>query len=161
MVLVLMKFMKILSKSVYNSQFKHPNLNVIDEIIKRASNDAGINKTIKKDLRIADLEVITEFDEEFINTANQVYKEKLVKVFYKYKTDSQAFLASREDFFKGAVLLENDSELIIRDNLFFTTNLKYSLIDNFDDLTIPPVDTYPAQVRSDIKDYLRNYQDGI
>ena len=59
------------------------------------------------------------------------------------------------------MLLENDSELIIRDNLFFTTNLKYSLIDNFDDLTIPPVDTYPAQVRSDIKDYLRNYQDGI
>ena len=28
--------------------------------------------------------------------------------------------------------------------------------DNFDDLTIPPKDTYPAQVRSDIKDYLRN-----
>ena len=144
------------------TQFKHPNLNVIDEIIKRASNDAGINKTIKKDLRIADLEVITEFDEEFINTANQVYKRKTGKKFFtNTKLTVRPFLASREDFFKGAVLLENDSELIIRDNLFFTTNLKYSLIDNFDDLTIPPVDTYPAQVRSDIKDYLRNYQDGI
>ena len=144
------------------TQFKHPNLNVIDEIIKRASNDAGINKTIKKDLRIADLEVITEFDEEFINTANQVYKRKAGKKFFSNtKLTVRPFLASREGFFKGAVLLENDSELIIRDNLFFTTNLKYSLIDNFDDLTIPPVDTYPAQVRSDIKDYLRNYQDGI
>ena len=116
------------------TQFKHPNLNVIDEIIKRASNDAGINKTIKKDLRIADLEVITEFDEEFINTANQVYKRKTGKKFFtNTKLTVRPFLASREDFFKGAVLLENDSELIIRDNLFFTTNLKYSLIDNFDD----------------------------
>ena len=33
--------------------------------------------------------------------------------------------------------------------------------DNFDDLTIPPVDTYPAQVRSDVKDYLRNIDEGI
>ena len=43
----------------------------------------------------------------------------------------------------------------------FTSNLKYSIDDNFDDLTIPPQDTYPAQVRSDIKDYLRNIDEGI
>ena len=41
------------------------------------------------------------------------------------------------------------------------TNLKYSLWNNFDDLVIPPRNTYPAQVRSDVKDYLRGFNDGI
>ena len=58
-------------------------------------------------------------------------------------------------------MLENNSEIIIRENLFFSSNLKYSLIDNFDDLQYPPVNTYPAQVRSDIKDYLKNFDEGI
>ncbi len=70
-------------------------------------------------------------------------------------------MASREEFFKGAILLENNSEYVMKDNLFFSSNLKYSLVDNFGDLTIPPVDTYPAQVRSDVKDYLRSFNDGI
>ena len=39
--------------------------------------------------------------------------------------------------------------------------MKYSLWDNFGDLIYPPENTYPAQVRSDIKDYLRNFNDGI
>ena len=144
------------------TQFTHPNLNIIDEIIKRASYDAGLEKPIKKDLRIADLEVITEYDEEFVNNANLIYQRKASKNFFtNTKLTFRPFLASREAFIKGAVLLENDSEIIIRDNLFFTTNLKYSIADNFDDLTIPPVNTYPAQVRSDVKDYLRNYDDGV
>ena len=32
---------------------------------------------------------------------------------------------------------------------------------NFDDFVFPPVDTFPAQVRSDVKDYLRSFDDGI
>ena len=52
-------------------------------------------------------------------------------------------------------------ELVISDNLFFSSNLKYSILDNFEDLILPPDDTYPAQVRSDVKDYLRNFGDGI
>ena len=47
------------------------------------------------------------------------------------------------------------------ENLFFNTNLKYSLADNFDDLRFPPIDTYPAQVRSDVKQYLKNMDEGI
>ena len=144
------------------TQFTHPNLNVIDEIIKRASYDAGLIKPVKADLRIADLKVVSEYDEEFIESGNLVYDRKSGKKFF---TDTnltiRPFIASREGFFKGAILLENNSEFIIRDDLFFSTNLKYSIIDNFDDLTIPPVDTFPAQVRSDVKDYLRNYQDSI
>ena len=70
------------------------------------------------------------------------------------------FLASREEFFKGAFLLENDSEFILKDNLFFNTNIKYSVADNFDDLIYPPANVYPAQVRSDIKSYLKNMKKG-
>jgi Bacterial putative lipoprotein (DUF940). len=144
------------------TQFTHPNLDIIDEIIARASYDAGLLKPVKRDLRVADLEVVTEYDEEFSNSASLVYERKGSKRFF---TDTsitiRPFLASREGFAKGALLLENNSEIIIRDNLFFSTNLKYPIVDNFDDLTIPPVNTYPAQVRSDIKDYLRNYQEGI
>ena len=58
-------------------------------------------------------------------------------------------------------MLENNNEFIIKDNFFFSSNLKYSLADNFDDLEYPPVNTYPAQVRSDIKDYLKNFGDGV
>ena len=59
------------------------------------------------------------------------------------------------------IIIENDSEYIIKDNFFFTSNLKYSIYDNFDGLTIPPEDTYPAQVRSDVKDYLQHIDEGI
>ena len=57
------------------------------------------------------------------------------------------FFGAREGFYKWSLLLENDSEYIIKDNFFFNSNLKYSIYDNFDDLTIPPEDTYPAQVQ--------------
>ena len=44
--------------------------------------------------------------------------------------------------------------------MFFNTNLKYSLADNLDDLYLPPVNTFPAQVRSDVKQYLNKNEDG-
>ena len=45
--------------------------------------------------------------------------------------------------------------------MLLNINLKYSLADNFDDLRYPPVDTFPAQVRSDVKQYLKNMDEGI
>ncbi len=144
------------------NQFAHPNLDIIDEIIRRASIDAGIEKPIKKDLRIADLKATSEYDETFQKSANLIYQKRYKKKFNSNtKLSLRPFLASREEFFKGALLIENNAEYIIKENFFFSSNLKYSIADNFDDLTIPPVDTYPAQVRSDIKDYLRNFGDEI
>ena len=35
------------------------------------------------------------------------------------------------------------------------------MANNFDDLRYPPINTYPAQVRSDIKQYLLNMDQGI
>lgn len=144
------------------TQFTHANLDTVEEIIRFASIDAGIKKDIKTDLRIANLQAKTDFDEDLIQNSNILYERKKSRKFYsKNKFVFRPFLASREEFFKGALLLENNSEYIIKDNFFFSSNIKYSLVDNFDDLTIPPVDTYPAQVRSDVKEYLRNIDQGV
>ena len=144
------------------TQFIHPNINIIEEIISIAKIEAGISKEIKKDLRIGNLQAVSEYDNAFEKNSKLIYERKKTR---NFNTDSKItfrpFLASREEFFKGAILLENNSEYVINDNFFFSSHLKYSLADNFDDLTIPPEDTYPAQVRSDVKDYLRNFDQGV
>ncbi len=144
------------------TQFKHPNFQIVEEIIYKSLKDANINKDVKKNIKIVDLDAINEFDENFENNADVIYQRKKSSSF---KTDTRLrfkpFIASREEFFKGAVLIENDSEYVIRDNLIFNTNLKYSIADNFDDLRFPPVNTYPAQVRSDVKEYLKNIDEGV
>ncbi|MDA9118119.1 YjbH domain-containing protein [Gammaproteobacteria bacterium] len=144
------------------TQFIHPNLDVVEEIIRSASYEAGVDKPVKKNLRVANLQGVSEFNKEFENNSLLIYQRKSKRSFNsKTNFSFRPYLASRENFFKGAILLENNSELIIKDNLFFSTNLKYSIADNFEDLSLPPVNTYPAQVRSDVKDYLRSFGDGI
>lgn len=144
------------------SQFVHADIALVEQIIKEASRDSGINKNIKKDIKIADLVAVKEIDESFNRNAKIIYQRKASRSFNTNTSARfQPFLASREEFFKGAFLIENNSEFVIRDNLFFNSNLKYSLANNFDDLRFPPVDTYPAQVRSDIKQYLKNMDNGI
>lgn len=144
------------------TQFTHPNLDIVEEIIKSASYAAGIKKPVKKELRTANLQAVSEYSEEFENNSLVIFKKNNTRNFNtKTNITFRPFLASREDFFKGSILLENNSELIFNDNFFFSSNLKYSITDNFEDLSIPPVNTYPAQVRSDIKDYLRGFSNGV
>ena len=137
------------------TQFVHPGIELIEEIIDSSARDAGINKNIKKDIKIADLRAISEIEDTFEKNSELIYEREKTRSF---NTNTgikfRPFLASREEFFKGALLLENDSEFIFKDNLIFSSNLKYSIADNFDDLIYPPVNVFPAQVRSDIKDYL-------
>lgn len=144
------------------TQFVHPSIGVIEQIIDNAARDAGVNKDIKKDIKIADLTAISEINQEFEKNSQLIYQRESKRAFNtSTKVRFRPFLASREEFFKGSILLENDSEIIIKDNFFFNANLKYSLADNLDDLVYPPKDTYPAQVRSDVKDYLLNIDEGI
>ena len=144
------------------TQFTHSNLQVVEEIIKQAGKDSGVEKDIKKNLKIVNLDAITEFDDSFEDNSNLIYeREKKSQFNTKTGLKFRPFIASREEFFKGALLLENDSEYIILDNLMLNVNLKYSLADNFDDLRYPPLNTFPAQVRSDIKQYLKNMDEGI
>lgn len=144
------------------TQFVHPNIRAIEEIIAQSSKDAGINKNIKKDIKIADLSAYKEIENSFEKNSKLIYERKRAQSFSsKTSIKFRPFLAAREEFFKGSLLLENNSEYIIKDNIFFHANLKYSLADNFDDLRYPPVDTYPEQVRSDVKKYLNNIDEGI
>ena len=139
----------------------HPNLKVIEQIIAQSARDAGITEDIKKDIEIANLVAISEIDDDYRINSQTIYERKSGrKVNTNTRLQFRPFLASREEFFKGALLVENDTEFVIRENLFFNINLKYSLWDNFDDLYIPPVDNFPAQVRSDVKEYLNKIKDG-
>ena len=139
------------------TQFSHPNLDIVEDILMRAVGDTGIKKEIKADYRIADLRVTSSFDDDLNQNSKVIYKRQKARNFNTSNTVTiRPFIAGREGFFKLAVLAENNSEYVIRDNFFFSSNIKYSLVDNFEDLTIPPVDVYPAQVRSDVKEYLRN-----
>ncbi len=141
------------------TQFSHPNLDIIEEILFSAKNDSGIKKDIKTEYRIADLEVYSELDEEYERNSKLIYEREKTRSFNTAsRFNIRPYLAAREGFFKFAILWENDSEYVLKDNLFFSSNIKYSIKDNFNDLTIPPVDTYPAQVRSDVKEYLRSFE---
>ena len=73
----------------------------------------------------------------------------------------RTFLAAREEFLHAALILEDDVEIFFNESLFIIGNFKYSIIDNFDNLYIPPLDVYPNQVRSDIKKYLNELSDKI
>ena len=144
------------------TQFTHSNINVIDEIIDKAKSNSNLTEEVLVNYKIVDLNVIENYDNFFEEESEQIYVRGRKKTFdTNTKLSIRPFLAAREGFFKGAILLENDSEYIFADNLIFSSNLKYSIWDNFQDLTIPPRDTYPAQVRSDIKEYLRGFNDGI
>ena len=144
------------------TQFIHPNIQLVEEIVLQASKEAGIKKDIKKNLKIVNLNASLEFDKSFEEDSNLIYERKKGSQFnantgIKFKP----FVASREEFFKGALLIENDSEYVFRDNLLFNMNLKYSLANNFGDLRYGPADTFPAQVRSDVKQYLKNMDKGV
>ena len=63
------------------TQFIHPNLNVVEDIIATATRDAGINKDIKKNIKIADLTAISEIDESFVKRAETIYERESVRGF--------------------------------------------------------------------------------
>ena len=141
------------------TQFSHPNLDIVEEILYSAKKDSGISKDIKYEYRIANLKAYSELDEDYERSARLIYNRKRSRSFNtSNKFSIRPFLASREEFFKLAVMIENNSEYIIQDNFFFSSNVKYTIKDNFDDFVYKPVNTYPAQVRSDIKEYLKNFE---
>jgi hypothetical protein len=144
------------------TQFTHKNIDVINEIIDQAKTDSDVTEEVLINYKIVDLDVVGNYDNSFEDSSEQIYLRVPERGFNtNTKFNFRPFLAAREGFFKGALLIENDFEYLFKDNLIFSSNLKYSVWNNFDDLTIPARDTYPAQVRSDVKDYLRGFNDGI
>ena len=144
------------------TQFQHPAKEILEEIIFTAKAENDIDEEIIANYKIADLDVVQNFDQSFESDSEILFERKKQRNFNTNTNLSiRPFIAGREGFLKFAALLENNSEFVIRDNLIFSSNLKYSIWDNFDELYIPPEDTYPAQVRSDVKDYLNNFGDGV
>ena len=67
------------------TQFIHPNIEIVDEIINFAKNDAGIDKEIETELRIANLSALNSINDEMINEGNVLYaKNNKRKPRYKY-----------------------------------------------------------------------------
>ena len=99
----------------------------------------------------------------FVLPAATLYEEKINFPIFNQSLAPvlRNFVAAREGFYHGAILLEHNAELLFSENIIFLSNLKYSLIDDFDNLYIPPVDVYPKQVRSDIKSYLNGLSSGV
>ena len=142
------------------TQYMHPNLDIVEDIIYSAKIDSGVAKDLKVDYRIADLQAFSNFDEK--EDKNIVYaREKKPNFSSRNRLNIRPFLAAREGFFRYSIFAENNTQWVMKDNFHFTSNIKYSIKDNFDDLVIPPEDVYPKQVRSDIKDYLREYDNGV
>ena len=105
------------------TQFVHPNIGLVEEIIRSSARDAGITKAIKKDIKIADLNAYSDLDESFKRNAKTIYERDTSRSFNTFTgARFRPFIASREEFFKGAFLIENDTELILQKNLFFNIN---------------------------------------
>jgi len=132
------------------------------------------DKDLKISHQLAGMEVkkqqhnsYTQYSSSGLKDSNHVVepKFKVNEVFpifnYGLSLVPRPFIAAREGFFHGGLLLEFDSQAIFAENLFVTTNIKKSLIDNFDELVIPPIDIYPEQVRSDTKKYFNGLGEGV
>ena len=90
----------------------------MEEIINQSARDAGITKEIKKDIEIANLLAVSELDDAYNRTPKQYMRKTGRKVVTNTRLQFRPF-ASRE-FLKGALLVENNTEFIIRPNLFLT-----------------------------------------
>ena len=83
------------------------------------------------------------------------------RFFQQIEPQLRTFIGGREGLLFYGLFLEHNSRYMFSDSLFIDSHLALSVANNFDDLTIPPVTTYPRQVRSDIKDYLNGIDEGL
>ena len=154
----------ILDLYEYNS---YSSLSDIKLNIKKAILDSGIDyEEVVISYGVKGLEIKDSNSSAYMDLSgntNETLYEKDKKSRFHYSPDLvlRPFIAGREDFLKVALMAELNTEYIFREKLFWSTNLKYALWQNFDDLYIPPVDTYPNQVRSDVKDYLNNFDNRL
>lgn len=95
-------------------------------------------------------------------------KEVIYNVVEKYPythfyqgVNLSTFLGAREGFLYYGLMYNLGFEGVLRKNFLFTVDADHALISNFDGLYIPPLNTFPNQVRSDIKKYLNEKDNGI
>ena len=95
------------------TQFIHPNLRVVEQIIAEATRNAGINKNVKKDIKIADLKGVSEIDDTFRRNAKTIYERQVTR---RFNSSSgirfKPFIASREEFFKNFIRIKSQSNIV-------------------------------------------------
>ena len=84
------------------TQFIHPDIRVVEQIIAESSREAGIDKNIKKNIKIADLDAVTEID-EVLKEMLKPYMKEILQRFINTDTGLtfRPFIASREEFLKA------------------------------------------------------------
>ena len=153
-------------------QNSYPNQTEVNRIVLDAVKDLASNKErifISQDIH--NMEVIKVFyptnkkvnirDQKEGNfkpiETNYVVNENFPIINNQIVPTIRTMIAAREGFLFSGLLLEDNFEVVFSENLYFVSNFKSSIIDDFDGLFVPPVDVYPNQVRSDIKNYLNNF----
>lgn len=142
------------TKLINKKEILQINQSVLGMTMLSASFKASENKNIRNEVYAP---VINKKLEQTLYRNN----DKFPIINNKIKPVLKNFIAAREGFVFTGLMLENSLEVILAENLVILGNFKYSIKDDFDGLYIPPVDVYPAQVRSDTKDYYNNYKNGV
>lgn len=104
-----------------------------------------------------------DFTKENISDTETIYsvKDNFPYIYTQFSPKLRNYIAAREGFYFGGLFIENNTQVILNDSFHITGNFKLSIYDNFSELYIPPVNTYPAQVRSDQKEYFNSFGDGV
>ena len=143
------------------------------------SNISEATKNISKSLDYADVNNDQEIVIKHFSFGKEIISEELLskKLYEKHKSKNirsiykeqenfplvktsitpsvRTLLAARESFLLYGLFLDFNADIFLSENKFFESKIIYSVSDNFDDLFLEPITTYPNQVRSDIKDYLK------
>ena len=123
----------------------------------------SFGEVITSDLVDLNSEKITSIDDPNENVGDKIYElaEQFPQTKTSFTPNLKTFIASREAFLLQSVAVNYDSTTYFSESTFIDASFSLSLYDNFDELYLEPVNTYPALVRSDIKDYLREFSSGL
>ena len=135
----------------------YSGINSFDEVI---VSQYHFGEEINKDgFRVIDGKKIAHPIKTTVNRSIYESEEEFPNTTFNLTPSLRTLLASREGFLYYGLMLEANFDMYFSEKLYVSSKTVYSLTDNFDGLFIGPVTTYPAQVRSDIKDYLKNLGD--
>ena len=140
-----------------NNELKLSNKDEI--VLKNYSNGLEVTNTKLNTKNVNNYRNISEP----INLSRTIYQKEgeFPRYFQTLGPRVRTFIGGREGFLYYGLFLEHISKYMFSDDFFIDSQLAFSIANNFDDLTIPPVTTYPNQVRSDIKDYLNGIDEGL
>mgnify|MGYP001447010228 CR=1 FL=1 len=138
----------------------YSNLDTFEEVV---VNNYSFGKKITSDVVSLDNSDNVKFFKRKKNSSKLIYQsnEKFPLSEYSLSPSLRTMIASREGFLYRGLYLDGYFKHFFSENVFFDSKLTYSVSDNFDELFLEPVTTFPNQVRSDIKKYLNDLGDKI